>query len=296
MACYTIVALHSADVVVTVRKVIFVWSAQAGLDLPMVDVRIWELLPTFLTLAASSALLVEGYRVLVSKCASACTNHADMTASAAMARSAQPKREQVPVTASNNESQKHADELQPVDKKTTDIVADSAAVRSQVDSSKTPDTIKAAHSPSPNRQAVGSNRLSNGGAAMILHAQQCNLSEDGVKSTFYNAVNWDDGYLAIVRALLKRAVDEPCPAQFQLTLCLAQLLSAVPAWMLAFAEANNPGCTAYAGLEVLKSLLNGKGTKRDLQLVLGNVTKAKSMALLMRTIVAAHIVDFTAAV
>ena len=90
---------------------------------------------------------------------------------------------------------------------------------------------------------------------MILHAQQCNLSEDGVKSTFYNAVNWDDGYLAIVRALLKRAVDEPCPAQFQLTLCLAQLLSAVPAWMLAFAEANNPGCTAYAGLEVLKVCL-----------------------------------------
>lgn len=66
MACYTIVALHSADVVVTVRKVIFVWSAQAGLDLPMVDVRIWELLPTFLTLAASSALLVEvGYMLFV---------------------------------------------------------------------------------------------------------------------------------------------------------------------------------------------------------------------------------------
>ena len=38
-----------------------------------------------------------------------------------------------------------------------------------------------------------------------------------------------------------------------------------------------------------QSLLNGKGTKRDLQLVLGNVTKAKSMALLMRTIVAAHV-------
>ena len=59
MACYIIVALHSADVVVAVRKVIFVWSAQAGLDLPVVDVRIWELLPLFLTFAASLAMVVE---------------------------------------------------------------------------------------------------------------------------------------------------------------------------------------------------------------------------------------------
>ena len=43
----------------------------------------------------NTCFLLQGYRVLVSKCASACTNHADMTASAAMARSAQPKREQV---------------------------------------------------------------------------------------------------------------------------------------------------------------------------------------------------------
>ena len=40
---------------------------------------------------------------------------------------------------------------------------------------------------------------------------------------------------------------------------------------------------------VWQSLLNGKGTKRDLHLVLGNVTKAKSMALLMRTVVAADV-------
>ena len=59
MACYTIVALHSADVVITVRKVIFLWSAQAGLDLSVVDGRIWELLPVFLTFAASFALVVE---------------------------------------------------------------------------------------------------------------------------------------------------------------------------------------------------------------------------------------------
>lgn len=88
----------------------------------------------------------------------------------------------MPVTASNNESQKHADELQPVDKKTTDIVADSAAVRSQVDSSKTPDTIKAAHSPSPNRQAVGSNRLSNVSTRHDLNNDSKMLGNNGQTS------------------------------------------------------------------------------------------------------------------
>ena len=68
---------------------------------------------------------------------------------------------QVPVTASNSESQKHADKLQSLDEKTINIVADSTAVQSQVDSSKTPETIKAAHSPSPKRQIVDGNGLSN---------------------------------------------------------------------------------------------------------------------------------------
>ncbi len=40
---------------------------------------------------------------------------------------------------------------------------------------------------------------------------------------------------------------------------------------------------------VWQSLLNGKGTERDLQLVLDNATKAKSMALFMRTVVAADV-------
>ena len=62
MACYIIVALHSADVVAAVRTVIFVWSARAGLDLPVVDVRLWEVLPLCLTFAASFATVVEvGY-------------------------------------------------------------------------------------------------------------------------------------------------------------------------------------------------------------------------------------------
>lgn len=68
---------------------------------------------------------------------------------------------QVPITASNSETQKHADKLQPLDEKTINIVADSTAVQSHVDSSKTPETITAAHSPSPKRQVVGSNGLSN---------------------------------------------------------------------------------------------------------------------------------------
>ncbi len=40
---------------------------------------------------------------------------------------------------------------------------------------------------------------------------------------------------------------------------------------------------------VWQSLLNGKGTRTDLQSVLDNVTKAKSMALFMRTVVAAAV-------
>ncbi len=40
---------------------------------------------------------------------------------------------------------------------------------------------------------------------------------------------------------------------------------------------------------VWQSLLNGKGTTEDLQLVLDNVTKANSMAQFMRTVVAADV-------
>lgn len=68
---------------------------------------------------------------------------------------------QVPITASNSETQKHADKLQSLDEKTIKIVADSTALQSQVDSSKTPDTISAAQSPIPKRQVAGSDGLSN---------------------------------------------------------------------------------------------------------------------------------------
>ena len=65
---------------------------------------------------------------------------------------------------------------------------------------------------------------------------------------FCFAVNWDDGYLAAVPAVLKKAVGEPCITQLQIAQSLAQLLKAVPAWMLAFGDANNQGGTALAGL------------------------------------------------
>ncbi len=88
---------------------------------------------------------------------------------------------QVPVTASNSEIQKHADKLQPLDEKISNIVADCAAVQSQVDSSKTPDTIKAAHSPSPNRQVVGGDGLSNVSKRHDLNNDRQKLGKNGQK-------------------------------------------------------------------------------------------------------------------
>ncbi len=83
----------------------------------------------------------------------------------------------------------------------------------------------------------------------FLHAQERNFCKDGINSSLCVAVNWDDGYLAAVRALLKKAVGEPCIAQLHIARSLAQLLKAVPAWMLAFGDANNQGCTAHAGFQ-----------------------------------------------
>jgi len=83
----------------------------------------------------------------------------------------------------------------------------------------------------------------------FLHAQKCNSCKDGIYSILCVAVNWDDGYLAAGRALLKKAVGEPCLAQLQIAQSLARLLKAVPAWMLAFGDANNQGCTAHAGFQ-----------------------------------------------
>ncbi len=85
-----------------------------------------------------------------------------------------------------------------------------------------------------------------------MYAQKHNFRKDGIDSSFCVAVNWDDGYLAAVRALLTKAVGEPCLAQLQIAQSLAWLLKAVPAWMLTFGDANNQGCTAHAGLQAFQ--------------------------------------------
>ncbi len=86
----------------------------------------------------------------------------------------------------------------------------------------------------------------------ILHTHKCNSCKDGTDSSFCLAVNWNDGYLAAVRAVLEKAVGEPSFAQLQIAQSLAQLLKAVPAWMLTSGDANNQGCTAHAGLRAFQ--------------------------------------------
>jgi hypothetical protein len=63
MARYTVESMAYAEVVLTMRETIL--SAQAGLDLLVVDVSIWDLLPGLLILAASSALMIEVGHTLV---------------------------------------------------------------------------------------------------------------------------------------------------------------------------------------------------------------------------------------
>ncbi|KAA6422134.1 MAG: hypothetical protein FRX49_07885 [Trebouxia sp. A1-2] len=171
---------------------------------------------------ASAGLVNSGCYVLYFKHMSRHTNAANTVDDATMATFSQPKHQQVHVAASKGERQEHADKLQHQHEKGTGSAEDSAVVQPYVDSSKPLETIKAARSPSPKRQPVGDNGKS---------------------------LNWHDGYLAAVRALLGKAVGEPCMAQLQIARSLAQLLKAVPAWMLVFTDASNQGCTAHAGLQ-----------------------------------------------
>ena len=62
----------------------------------------------------------------------------------------------------------------------------------------------------------------------------------------------DDGYLAMVRAILKGAAGEPRAAQLEIAMSLSKLFQAVPAWMLSFGTANNKGCTALTGLQTFQ--------------------------------------------
>ncbi len=62
-ARYTMEPMAFAEVVLAMRKTIL--SAQAGLDLLVVDVTIWDLLPGLVILAASFALVIEVGHALI---------------------------------------------------------------------------------------------------------------------------------------------------------------------------------------------------------------------------------------
>ena len=59
MACYTVGPLLVLDLVFSMGQPVLMWGDQAGLELWVVDSRIWKLFPVSLMLAASCALLIE---------------------------------------------------------------------------------------------------------------------------------------------------------------------------------------------------------------------------------------------
>ncbi|KAL0056040.1 hypothetical protein WJX82_007096 [Trebouxia sp. C0006] len=303
MTCSIVIPMASLDLANSARKRVLVQSAEAEYLLAL-ESRLWELLPASLMVAAIVALVAEGCYVLYCKRMSPHTNTANIVDDATVTTSSQTKHQQVNVAVPNSEHQKHADELQHLREKTTGS-ANVFAVVQPSDSSKPLETIRAAGSPSPKRQPVGTN---NDPSHNNAGGRRSNITKQDVKNSSANKaasnnkskldhkpaaveaeVNWDDGYLAAVRALLTKAVGEPCLAQLQIAQSLAWLLKAVPAWMLTFGDANNQGCTAHAGLQAFQSALSGKRTTSKLQTVLRDVSKVKSMALLLRTVVAADV-------
>ena len=74
------------------------------------------------------------------------------------------------------------------------------------------------------------------------------------------AVDWDDGYCAMVRAILKGAVGEPGAAQPEIAVCMAGLFQAMLAWMLTFGTTHNKGCLALAGLQTCQVTSHMLGT------------------------------------
>ncbi len=66
MTCYTLLPMLFADIMVNVRKAILVRSAQAGFEVLALQIRMWELLPVFLMIAISSALVILRYGTLLS--------------------------------------------------------------------------------------------------------------------------------------------------------------------------------------------------------------------------------------
>ena len=59
MTCYTLTPMLVADLMVNVRKSILIGSPQQDFAVLAIGTGLWELLPIFLMIAASCALLVE---------------------------------------------------------------------------------------------------------------------------------------------------------------------------------------------------------------------------------------------
>lgn len=65
----------------------------------------------------------------------------------------------------------------------------------------------------------------------------------------YAAADQDDAFVLLVKTLLKNTMGSAPPVQQEIVSVMADLYKAVPAWMLMFGSAHNPGCSARAGLE-----------------------------------------------
>jgi len=64
LICYILLPMAFADLANSMRKAILVRSAQAGFEVLALQIRMWELLPVFLMIAISSALLIEVWHPL----------------------------------------------------------------------------------------------------------------------------------------------------------------------------------------------------------------------------------------
>jgi len=68
LICYILLPMAFADLANSMRKAILVRSAQAGFEVLALQIRMWELLPVFLMIAISSALVIEVWHPPFSSC------------------------------------------------------------------------------------------------------------------------------------------------------------------------------------------------------------------------------------
>lgn len=64
VTCYTLIPMLSADIMASVRKTLLLRTAQVHLQVLVLENRLLELLPAFLMVATSSALLIEVWHAL----------------------------------------------------------------------------------------------------------------------------------------------------------------------------------------------------------------------------------------